>query len=336
MAIYRKPYRRRYVVKRGVGVYHCYGRTVDRQMLFDDGAKEQFVRMLRQAAVFSGVEILTYCVMTNHYHLLVRVDSRAAEVGDAELVRRFRILYGERRCPYLELTADGLEAALREGPDAEAFREHLRSRMGCLAPFMKTLKQRFSVWFNKSHERVGTLWAERYQSVLIENDPVVLRTVAAYIDLNAVEAGLVGSPGGYRWCGFGAWRAGDGVARAGLLRLCTRGDQMKRASQAEQEAVLKSYGRRLQALAEEDISEGAGVGGVSPAIPRGPVESGRRGTFVRGAVVGTNAFVAQWCEASESDRRVGPRAPTCSGLKDEAGRSIRQMRRAHRTGRGWV
>jgi hypothetical protein len=34
----------------------------------------------------------------------------------------------------------------------------LLARMADVSEFMKTLKQRFSVWFNKSHGRYGTLW----------------------------------------------------------------------------------------------------------------------------------------------------------------------------------
>ena len=66
--------------------------------------------------------------------------------------------------------------------------------MGDVSAFMKELKQRFSIWFNRSHKRFGTLWAERFKSVLIENAASALRTVAAYIDLNPVRAGLVEDP----------------------------------------------------------------------------------------------------------------------------------------------
>ncbi len=51
---------------------------------------------------------------------------------------------------------------------------------------MKLLKQRFSVWYNRSHQRYGTLWSERFKSVLVEAKSGVM-TVAAYIDLNAVR-----------------------------------------------------------------------------------------------------------------------------------------------------
>jgi putative transposase len=94
----------------------------------------------------------------------------------------------------------------------------LLRRMGELSAFMKELKQRFSRWYNQTHQRCGTLWAERFRSVLVQDDSEAARTVALYIDLNALRAGLVTDPKDYRWCGYGEAAAGNELARAGLLR----------------------------------------------------------------------------------------------------------------------
>ena len=82
-------------------------------------------------------------------------------------------------------------------------RAKLLARMGDVSVFMKTLKQRFSIWFNRNHDRFGTLWSERFKSVLVEGEREALGTVAAYIDLNPVRAGLVDDPKDYRFCGYG-------------------------------------------------------------------------------------------------------------------------------------
>tara|TARA_B100001123_G_scaffold354875_1_gene407626 strand:- start:165 stop:374 length:210 start_codon:yes stop_codon:yes gene_type:complete len=65
------------------------------------------------------------------------------------------------------------------------------ARMGDLSFFIKELKQWFSIWYNRTHKRYGTLWAERFKSVLVKGVPASLKTIAAYIDLNPVRAGLV-------------------------------------------------------------------------------------------------------------------------------------------------
>ena len=76
----------------------------------------------------------------------------------------------------------------------ERLRYRLWAQVNDLSAFMKLLKQRFSQWFNRTHQRTGTLWEERFRSVLIEGTGPALATVAAYIDLNPVRAGLVHDP----------------------------------------------------------------------------------------------------------------------------------------------
>jgi hypothetical protein len=101
---------------------------------------------------------------------------------------------------------------------AEALREKFLARMYDLSAYMKIVKQRFTQWFNKKHERKGTLWEERFKSTLVENGHAA-RVVAAYIDLNPVRAGLVQDPKDYRWCGYAEAVAGRKTAREGVQRV---------------------------------------------------------------------------------------------------------------------
>jgi len=82
----------------GVGHYHVVSRIVDRTFRLDDGEKEIFRGMLRRAEAFCGVRVLTYAVMSNHFHLLVEVGERV-EVDEAELVRRMTIPTAGGRSP---------------------------------------------------------------------------------------------------------------------------------------------------------------------------------------------------------------------------------------------
>ncbi|PXA02942.1 transposase, partial [Coraliomargarita sinensis] len=61
--------------------YHCMTRTVNGERLFGDREKEILRKMIWQVADFCGVEVLTYCVMANHFHVLLRVPD-ASEVSD--------------------------------------------------------------------------------------------------------------------------------------------------------------------------------------------------------------------------------------------------------------
>ena len=58
-------------------VYHVYNRGVSRQPIFF--CEENwgfFLRRLRQYFLPDQVEVLAYCLMPNHYHLLVRLKSK--------------------------------------------------------------------------------------------------------------------------------------------------------------------------------------------------------------------------------------------------------------------
>ena len=192
-------------------VYHCVTRVVGGAMLLDKHAKEVLRKQLWYMAAFCGVEVLTYCIMTNHFHVLVRVPEKTA-LSDAELLDRFALLYGKEKG-----RVESLSTVLKKGGDeAQSEREKLLARMGDLSLFMKELKQRFSIWYNRNHNRYGTLWAERFKSVLIEGSAACLKTVAAYIDLNPVRAGITDDPKDYRYCGYSEALGGDLKARAGI------------------------------------------------------------------------------------------------------------------------
>ena len=60
----------------GEAVYHCMSRTVNGERLLEDVAKEVLRKQLWQIADYCGLEIITYAIMANHFHVLVRVPKR--------------------------------------------------------------------------------------------------------------------------------------------------------------------------------------------------------------------------------------------------------------------
>ena len=116
---------------------------------------------------------------------------------------------------------------------------------------MKSLLERFTKWFNRTHSRSGTLWEDRFKSMIVESG-VAARTMAAYIDLNPVRAGMVKDPADYRWSSYGeavgGGKKGNGKkAREGLLRayLCDQGVGFE----AEKWREVSRLYRRLMGLA---------------------------------------------------------------------------------------
>ncbi len=203
---------RRARIKEVGAVYHCVSRTVGGQFLLDDLAKHRLVDLLFPLAQFCGVEIITYCMMSNHFHLLIRVPSQTP-LSDSLLLQRAETFYGKQALLPSLARAD----LQRSGSISPHIRQSLSSRMGDVSAFMKEFKQRFSRWFNRHSGRFGTLWAERFSSTLIEESSSALQTVASYIDLNPVRAGLVSDPKEYRFCGYSAALAGNTTVRVGLM-----------------------------------------------------------------------------------------------------------------------
>ena len=211
-------------------IYHCISRVVDRQFVFGDDEREVFRMFMRMMENFSGCRVLSYCVMSNHFHVLLEVPPMAqGGISDAELLRRLGVFYGEN---FVKSISDELLAARTEGgldggniERVKEIHERFTKRMHNLSEFMKTLLQRFTRWFNRTHHRTGTLWEDRFKSVIVEGGTAA-RTMAAYIDLNPVRAGMVEDPADYRWSSYGeavgGGRKGNGKkAREGLVRAIT-------------------------------------------------------------------------------------------------------------------
>ena len=206
-------------VEGATAVYHCISRVVGGEMLLDDLGKEKLVSLLGRLAEFCGIEVITYCMMSNHFHLLVRVPLKV-ELSDEELLARIAKFYGKKGI----LTVLAQESLKTQGKIDSHVRAAVVRRMGDVPEFIKEFKQRFSRWYNKTYQRFGTLWAERFTSVLVEDVGNSVKTVAAYIDLNPVRAGLVKDPKDFRFCGYAAALNGVQALRHGLLSFLTSKD----------------------------------------------------------------------------------------------------------------
>lgn len=201
-----------------IAIYHLISRTVAGEHLLEPKDQEVLRKQLHKMAAFCGIEVLTYCILSNHFHLLVRVPPKR-EIPDTELVRRYASLYGSH-------DARVLEENLANSPRACEIREGLWKRMHDISFFMKELKMRFTIYYNETYDRFGTFWAERFKSLLVESKSSrnAVLAVAAYIDLNPVRAGLCGDPKDYRFCGYAEAVAGNADARRGLAWVLERPD----------------------------------------------------------------------------------------------------------------
>ena len=183
--------------------FHVVSRIVGREFLLGEEEKRVFHGIMRRLERHAGVQVLTYCLMDNHVHLLLRTEEIDGEsMSDGELIGRVGGMYSRALGRELEWQL----ATWREKKNENMirfWREKYLARLGNLSEFMWLLKNRFSKWYNAENDRHGTLWEDRYKVVLVQDSEAVLVKIGAYIDLNPVRAGMVEDPAEYGWSGYG-------------------------------------------------------------------------------------------------------------------------------------
>lgn len=278
-------------------------RTVNGELLFKDRDKEILRQMIRQVADFCGVEVLTYCIMSNHFHVLLQVPD-APSVSDTELIRRYRVLY-PKPTKYQEASAVLMASQLQlGGNEAEVIRRKLLARMSDVSEFMKTVKQRFTTWYNKSHQRYGTLWADRFKSVLVQGEGNPLQTMAAYIDLNSVRAGLVEDPKDYRFCGYAEAVAGVAEARRGLIQIWSDYGA-KRSGLALQAHRMLIFGKHASGAGLSDLTRKRALKVLDREdgqLPKAAILRCRVRYFTDGAILGSAEFVRGFVDVWQVER----------------------------------
>ncbi len=208
----------------GAATYHVMSRVIEHRFICGDTEKSFLHGLMRRMESFTGCEVRTYAFMDNHFHILLHVPERR-ELSDEEVKRRAAILYGKRKFAIMTMN---WEMWIEKGREdrVKAQLDGFRSRMYDVSEFMKTFKQRFSIYYNANHGRrgEGTLWHDRFRSVLVEESEYAQVTVAAYIDLNPVRAGVVKDPKDYRWSGYAEALGRGGRSLDGIAKLFTGTD----------------------------------------------------------------------------------------------------------------
>ncbi|MDR3228226.1 MAG: transposase [Puniceicoccales bacterium] len=305
---------RRLKYKQTLAAYHCISRVVNGEKLFGDTEKEKMRELLHLCADFCGVQVVTYVLMSNHFHVLVRVPE-PCEVSDAELLRRFKLIRAKPTPANITQIAV-LEATLKAGgAGAEAARKQLLKRMGDVSAFMKEFKERYSMWHNKTHKRYGTLWADRFSSTLVQADRHFgMETVAAYIDLNPVRVGLAQDPKDYRFCGYAEAEAVGGTMLKNL-RYAVSADNLSDKEMLETYRVVL-FGKGASAkrgdaqaarISEDALKSTVAEGGKLSVQERIRL---RVDWLAKGLAFGGKAFVeeacAEFCRKNVRKRMVKP------------------------------
>ncbi len=177
------PRTSRMVIPKTKTAYHVISRTALDGFPFGDVEKDQFVKILKRFSKVYFTEIIGYTILDNHFHILTIMHPEE-NYSDDDIKKRFEYLYGKE----IEFPVERIK--------------YFREKWARLSDFIKDIKQTFSRFYNQTHNRRGTLWGERFKSVIVQNGETLVNCLA-YIDLNPVRAGIVKRPEDYRWSSIG-------------------------------------------------------------------------------------------------------------------------------------
>ena len=266
-------------------IYHVMSRTALDGFPLGDVEKDYLLKVIQKTSQLYFVDVLGFCLMGNHFHLLIRVNPEKDYSDDAirKRVNRF----------------NNEDVAISDF-DVSKYRNKLES----LSEFMKEIKQTFTRYYNKAHKRSGFFWGQRFKSVIVEKGET-LANCQAYIDLNPIRAGIVDKPDDYRWNTLGYInQRGDNAQRDGFLAMEFGLENEVNLSQAKRASNYPRYVYEMGAL---DSIKGASI---KPEVLQREKEKGFKPTrtdrfrqrtryFTDSGVIGSMGFVQTQCRQFE-------------------------------------
>ncbi|HHJ13011.1 MAG TPA: transposase [Gammaproteobacteria bacterium] len=181
--------------------YHCVSRCVRRAFLCGADAvsgrdfehRRQWIldRLVLLCEVFA-IDVAAYAIMSNHYHLVVRIDrDRALSWDRSEVAERWYRLFGRQARVDRFLAGELLTTAEQDAVDAQI--DTWRARLYDLGWFMRCLNEHIARLANAEDGCTGRFWEGRFKSQALLDEAAVLACMA-YVDLNPVRAGIADTP----------------------------------------------------------------------------------------------------------------------------------------------
>ncbi|WP_444997611.1 transposase [Aliikangiella sp. IMCC44359] len=174
--------------------YHCISRCVRRAFLCGEDhfsgqsyehRRDWIVERLAYLASTFAIEIASYAVMSNHYHLVLRVDvDKAKSWSEANIIRRWKRIY---QIPTVVQQYLNNPQAIGIREVAQDIIEEWRKRLSDISWLMRCLNEYLACKANKEDNCKGRFWEGRFKSQPLLDESAVL-TAMSYVDLNPIRA----------------------------------------------------------------------------------------------------------------------------------------------------
>tara|TARA_B100000749_G_C18405771_1_gene456814 strand:+ start:189 stop:1184 length:996 start_codon:yes stop_codon:yes gene_type:complete len=180
--------------------YHCVSRCVRRAFLcgHDQVSGENYEhrrgwlenKLLELPQIFA-IQIAAYAIMSNHYHVVLFVDSATSKAwADFEVVERWHQLFNGNLLSQKFCRGETLSAP--ELARLQIYITEWRSRLADISWFMRVLNESIAREANQEDGCTGRFWEGRFKSQALL-DKAALAACMAYVDLNPVRASMAQS-----------------------------------------------------------------------------------------------------------------------------------------------
>ena len=181
--------------------YHCINRCVRRAFLCGDDKltgksyehrRGWIVSKLKSLSQIFAIDVAAYAVMSNHYHVVLRVDKEEADNwSSSEVVRRWGEFF---KLPALvSRFMNGECTTSAELKVVDEIIEKWRLRLMDISWFMRLLNEFIARESNKEDGVTGHFWEGRFKSQALLDEQAVIACMA-YVDLNPVRADMAKTP----------------------------------------------------------------------------------------------------------------------------------------------